>query len=179
MEKLKMESKDLIQENIEKLAEIFPGVVTEARDEKGNLIRAVDFELLKQVLAERVVEGEGERYQLTWPGKKEAMLLANLPVNKTLRPVKEESVDWENTGNLYIEGDNLEALKILQESCLNKIKCIYIDPPYNTGKDFIYKNNFKQSGSSLYRTALPKHRSVFGIRFGRGQRGRFPQCTSV
>ena len=139
-----MESKDLIQENIEKLAEIFPDVVTEARDKKGNLIKAVDFELLKQVLAERVVEGDGERYQLTWPGKKEAMFLANLPVNKTLCPVKEESVDWENTGNLYIEGDNLEALKILQESCLNKIKCIYIDPPYNTGKDFIYKDNFKQ-----------------------------------
>ncbi|GAB6274270.1 MAG: hypothetical protein STSR0004_11330 [Peptococcaceae bacterium] len=144
MDKLKMETKDLIQENIEKLAEIFPGVVTEARNEKGNLIRTVDFELLKQELAERVVEGDGERYQLTWPGKKEAMLLANLFTNKTLRPVKEGSVDWENTGNLYIEGDNLEALKILQESYLNKIKCIYIDPPYNTGKDFIYKDNFKQ-----------------------------------
>ncbi|HHW45117.1 MAG TPA: site-specific DNA-methyltransferase [Desulfotomaculum sp.] len=145
MEKLKMETKDLIQENIEKLAEIFPGVITEARDEKGNLIKAIDFELLKQELSDRVVEGDRERYQLTWPGKKEAMLLANLPINKTLRPVKEESVDWETTGNIYIEGDNLEALKILQESYLNKIKCIYIDPPYNTGKDFIYKDNFKQS----------------------------------
>jgi len=144
MEKLKMETKDLVQENIEKLAEIFPGVIAEARDEKGNLIKAVDFELLKQELSDRVVEGDRERYQLTWPGKKEALLLANLPSNKTLRPVKEESVDWENTGNLYIEGDNLEALKILQESYLNKIKCIYIDPPYNTGKDFIYKDNFKQ-----------------------------------
>lgn len=145
MEKLKMETKDLIKENIEKLAELFPNVITEAKDEKGNLIKAVDFELLKQELSDRVVEGDRERYQLTWPGKKEAMLLANLPTNKTLRPVKEESVDWENTGNLYIEGDNLEALKILQESYLNKIKCIYIDPPYNTGKDFIYKDNFKQS----------------------------------
>lgn len=145
MEKLKMETKDLVQENIEKLAEMFPGVITETRDEKGNLIKAVDFELLKQELSDRVVEGDRERYQLTWPGKKEAMLLANTPINKTLRPVKEESVDWENTGNIYIEGDNLEALKILQESYLNKIKCIYIDPPYNTGKDFIYKDNFKQS----------------------------------
>ncbi|QSQ09466.1 hypothetical protein H0A61_01829 [Koleobacter methoxysyntrophicus] len=145
MEKLKMATKSLIQENIEKLAEIFPGVVTEARDEKGNLIKVVDFELLKQELSDRVVEGDRERYQLTWPGKKEAVLLANMPINKTLRPVKEESVDWENTGNLYIEGNNLEALKILQESYLNKIKCIYIDPPYNTGKDFIYRDNFKQS----------------------------------
>jgi len=149
MEKLKMETKDLVQENIEKLieklAEIFPGVITEARDEKGNLLKAVDFELLKQELSDRVVEGDRERYQLTWPGKKEAMLLANMPINKTLRPVKKESVDWETTGNIYIEGDNLEALKILQESYLNKIKCIYIDPPYNTGKDFIYRDNFKQS----------------------------------
>ncbi len=145
MEKLKMKTKDLIQENIEKLAEIFPGVITELRDEKGNLVKTVDFELLKQELSDRVVEGDRERYQLTWPGKKEAMLLANLPTNKTLRPVEEESVDWETTGNIYIEGDNLEALKILQESYLNKIKCIYIDPPYNTGKDFIYKDNFKQS----------------------------------
>ncbi|BCV20944.1 site-specific DNA-methyltransferase [Moorella sp. Hama-1] len=145
MEKLKMETQDLLKENIEKLAEIFPGVITEVRDEKGNPIKAVDFELLKQELSGRVVEGDRERYQLTWPGKKEAILLANMPINKTLRPVKEESVDWENTGNLYIEGDNLEALKILQESYLNKIKCIYIDPPYNTGKDFIYKDNFKQS----------------------------------
>lgn len=145
MEKLKMETKDLLKENIEKLAETFPGVITEVRDEKGNPIKAVDFELLKQELSDRVVEGDRERYQLTWPGKKEAILLANMPINKTLRPVKEESVDWENTGNLYIEGDNLEALKILQESYLNKIKCIYIDPPYNTGKDFIYKDNFKQS----------------------------------
>jgi len=145
MEKLKMETKDLVQENIEKLAKIFPGVITEVRDEQGNLTRAVDFELLKQELSDRVVEMDKERYQLTWPGKKEAMLIANLPINKTLRPVKEESVDWDNTGNIYIEGDNLDVLKILQESYLNKVKCIYIDPPYNTGKDFIYKDNFKQS----------------------------------
>ncbi len=145
MGKLRMRTKDLIQENIEKLAEMFPSVITEARDEQGNLIKAVDFELLKQELSDWVIEGDRERYQLTWPGKKEAILLANLPTNNTLRPVKEESVDWENTGNLYIEGDNLEALKVLQEAYLNKIKCIYIDPPYNTGKDFIYKDSFNQS----------------------------------
>jgi len=145
MEKLKMETKDLIMRNIEKLAEIFPGVITEVRDEKGNLIKAIDFDMLKQELSDQVVEGDKERYQLTWPGKKEAMLLSNLPIDKTLRPVREESEDWENTGNLYIEGDNLEALKMLQESYLNKVKCIYIDPPYNTGKDFIYKDKFKKS----------------------------------
>lgn len=145
MKKLKMTTKDLVRENIEKLEKLFPGVITETRDEKGNPIKTVDFELLKQELSDRIVEGDRERYQLTWPGKKKAILLANLPINKTLRPIKEESADWENTGNLYIEGDNLDALKILQESYLNKVKCIYIDPPYNTGKDFIYRDNFKQS----------------------------------
>lgn len=144
MDKLKMKTKDLVQANMEKLAELFPNVITETEDEEGNLFRAVDLELLKQELSYQIVEGDKERYQLTWPGKKEAMLLANTPINKTLRPVREESVDWETTGNLYIEGDNLDVLKILQESYLNSIKCIYIDPPYNTGKDFIYRDNFKQ-----------------------------------
>jgi len=144
LDRLKMVSKDLVQANMEKLAELFPNVITETIDEKGNLIRAVDLELLKQELSCQVVDGEKERYQLTWPGKKEAMLLAGTPINKTLRPAREESVDWETTGNLYIEGDNLDVLKILQESYLNSIKCIYIDPPYNTGNDFIYRDNFKQ-----------------------------------
>ncbi len=144
MEKMKMESKDLVQEKMEKVAELFPGVITENEDEEGNLTRALDFDLLKQELSCHVVDGEKERYQLTWPGKKEAIALASLPIDKTLRPVEEESVDWETTENLYIEGDNLEALKILQESYLNSVKCIYIDPPYNTGNNFIYRDNFKQ-----------------------------------
>lgn len=144
MDKLKMETKDLVKANMKKLAELFPNAITETEDEEGNLFRALDLELLKQELSYQIVEGDKERYQLTWPGKKEAMLLANTPINKTLRPVREESVDWETTGNLYIEGDNLDVLKILQEPYLNSIKCIYIDPPYNTGKDFIYRDNFKQ-----------------------------------
>jgi adenine-specific DNA-methyltransferase len=144
MDKLKMSSKDITQENIEKVADLFPNVIVETKDEKGNITKAIDFELLKQELSNEIVEGNKERYQLTWPGKKEAIVTANTPVNKTLRPVKEESLNWENTENLYIEGDNLKVLKLLQESYLNKIKCIYIDPPYNTGKDFIYKDNFIQ-----------------------------------
>lgn len=140
-----MKSVDLTQKNIEKIAELFPNVITEVRDENGKLKRAIDFELLKQELSDIVVEGDKERYQLMWPGKKQAILNANTPIDKTLRPVKEDSVDWDTTQNLYIEGDNLEVLKLLQESYLNKIKCIYIDPPYNTGKDFIYKDDFKES----------------------------------
>lgn len=145
MKKLTMKSVDLTQANIDKIAEIFPNVITEARDEHGKIKRAVDFDLLKQELSDVLIEGEKERYQLTWPGKKQAILNANTPIEKTLRPVKEDSVDWDNTQNLYIEGDNLEVLKLLQESYLNKVKCIYIDPPYNTGKDFVYKDDFKAS----------------------------------
>jgi len=142
VEKVKMESKDIIQNNIEKIGRLFPNVITEIKDEKGNITRAIDFELLKQELSDEIVEGTKERYLLTWPGKKEAIVLANTPTNKTLRPVKEDSLNWETTQNLFIEGDNLEVLKLLQESYLNKIKFIYIDPPYNTGNDFIYKDRF-------------------------------------
>jgi adenine-specific DNA-methyltransferase len=127
MEKLTMSSKDLAQENIEKMGRLFPNVITEVKDENGNITRAIDFELLQQELNDEIVEGEKERYQLTWPGKKEAILMANTPINKTLRPVKEDSLNWEDTENLYIEGDNLEVLKLLQESYLSKVKCIYID----------------------------------------------------
>ncbi|MUG68534.1 site-specific DNA-methyltransferase [Paenibacillus campinasensis] len=144
MNKLTMKSVDLTQVNIDKIAELFPNVITEARDKQGKIKRAIDFDLLRQELSDYIVEGEKERYQLTWPGKKEAILKANSSIDKTLRPVKEDSVDWDTTQNLYIEGDNLEVLKLLQESYLNKIKCIYIDPPYNTGKDFIYKDDFKE-----------------------------------
>lgn len=144
MDKLKMKSKDMTNENIETIEKLFPNVITEIRDEKGNITKSIDFELLKQELSEEIVEGSKERYQLTWPGKKEAIVTANTPINKTLRPVVEDSLNWEATENLYIEGDNLEVLKLLQESYLNKIKCIYIDPPYNTGNDFIYKDNFAQ-----------------------------------
>lgn len=140
-----MKSVDGTEKNIEKIAELFPNVITEARDANGKVIRAVDFDLLKQELSYILVEGDKERYQLTWPGKKEAIVNANTPIDKTLRPIKEDSVNWDDTQNLYIEGDNLEVLKLLQESYLNKVKCIYIDPPYNTGNDFVYKDDFKET----------------------------------
>lgn len=143
MDKLNMQSKDILSENLQFIASRFPNVITESKDENGNLTRKIDFELLMQELSGEIVEGNKERYQLTWPGKKEAILNANTPINKTLRPVIEDSVDFENTENLYIEGDNLEVLKLLQESYLGKIKCIYIDPPYNTGRDFIYNDKYK------------------------------------
>ncbi|WP_019038505.1 site-specific DNA-methyltransferase [Psychroflexus tropicus] len=139
IEKLDLKSPDLVNENFEKLAALFPNCVTEGTEGK-----AIDFDLLKQELSHAVVEGNKERYRLEWPGKREAIVTANLPTTKTLRPVREDSVDFDNTENLYIEGDNLEVLKLLQESYLGKIKMIYIDPPYNTGKDFVYKDNFSK-----------------------------------
>lgn len=136
-DKLDMQSPDLVQQNFEKLVELFPNCVTE-----GPTGKAIDFDLLKQELNHAVVEGNKERYRLEWPGKREAIVTANLPTTKTLRPVRDDSVDFDNTENIYIEGDNLEVLKLLQESYLGKIKMIYIDPPYNTGNDFVYKDNF-------------------------------------
>ena len=147
VDKLKMHSPDLTQRNIEAIAELFPTVVTEAVDAAGNPVRAVDFDALRQELSDHVVEGPQERYQLDWPGKRAAALAANAPIAKTLRPVREESVDFDTTKNLFIEGDNLEALKLLQESYLGKIKLIYIDPPYNTGNDFVYEDDFAESSA--------------------------------
>lgn len=138
-DKLDMTSPDMVRKNIEQIAALFPNCVTETAEGK-----AIDFDLLKQELSGEIVEGAKERYRLEWPGKKEAIVTANLPTTKTLRPVREDSVDFDTTENLYIEGDNLEVLKLLQESYLGKIKMIYIDPPYNTGKDFVYKDNFTQ-----------------------------------
>ncbi len=142
IEKLDMKTPDFTNENIAQIAALFPNCLTETKDENGNLKKAIDFDLLKQELSENIVDGVKERYSLTWPGKKEALVTANKPINKTFRPDVEDSVNFDTTQNLYIEGDNLEALKLLQESYLNKIKMIYIDPPYNTGKDFVYKDNF-------------------------------------
>lgn len=145
MDKLKMHSPNGVDANINRIRELFPNCVTEARDEQGNLKLAVDFDLLRQELSASIVEGPQERYQLNWPGKREALLAANAPIARTLRPCREESVDFDTTRNLFIEGDNLEALKLLQETYLGKIKLIYIDPPYNTGKDFIYDDDFRQN----------------------------------
>jgi adenine-specific DNA-methyltransferase len=143
-DKLDLQSPDFVNENIEKIAALFPNCITETDNGK-----AVDFDHLRQELNHDIVEGTKERYRLEWPGKREAIVTANIPTTNTLRPVPEESVDFENTENLYIEGDNLEVLKILQESYLGKIKMIAIDPPYNTGKDFVYKDNFTQETSEF------------------------------
>lgn len=144
-DKLKMHTPNKADENFRKLAELFPNAVTETIDENGEVVRAIDKDVLMQEISTTVVEGKDERYQFTWPDKKKSILLANAPINKTLRLCREESVDFDTTENLYIEGDNLEVLKLLQETYLGKIKMIYIDPPYNTGNDFVYEDDFAQS----------------------------------
>lgn len=145
MEHLNMQSMDKVAANVAKIRELFPNCVTERINNEGQLEHAIDFDMLKQELSDHVVDGLQERYQFTWPDKRKAILAANAPINKTLRPCREESVDFDNTENLYIEGDNLEVLKLLQETYLGKVKMIYIDPPYNTGNDFVYEDEFKQS----------------------------------
>ena len=145
MEHLNMQSMDKVAANVAKIRELFPNCVTERINNEGQLEHAIDFDMLKQELSDHVVDGLQERYQFTWPDKRKAILAANAPINKTLRPCREESVDFDNTENLYIEGDNLEVLKLLQETYLGKVKMIYIDPPYNTGNDFVYRDDFKQN----------------------------------
>ena len=144
MDKMQMQSIDLTAQNVDKIAALFPNCVTEAADENGRLRRAINFDMLRQMLSGEVIEGD-EAYDFTWVGKKAAIVEANTPTRQTLRPCPEESVDWDNTENLYIEGDNLAVLKLLQQSYLGKVKMIYIDPPYNTGNDFIYRDDFAQS----------------------------------
>lgn len=146
MDKMRMESIDMTAQNIEKISALFPNCITEMKDTDGKPKKAINFDLLRQMLSGDVIEGD-EAYEFTWVGKKAAIVEANKPIRKTLRPCKEESVNWDNTENLYIEGDNLEVLKLLQESYLGKVKMIYIDPPYNTGNDFIYRDDFKQSAA--------------------------------
>ena len=145
MDKLKMQTINMVDENIKKIGELFPNCITETLDENGHPQMAIDFDQLRQELSQNIVEGPEERYQFTWPDKRNAIRLANAPTTDTLRPCREESVDFDNTQNLYIEGDNLEVLKLLRQNYLGKIKMIYIDPPYNTGKDFVYNDNFTQS----------------------------------
>ena len=149
-----MHSPDFTDENIAKIRELFPECVIEAKDETGNLRYAVDFDQLKQELSDYVVEGPQERYHLNWPGKREALLTANAPIAKTLRPSREESVNFDATRNLFIEGDNLEALKLLQKTYLGKVKMIYIDPPYNTGNDFVYEDDFAENTKDFLERSL-------------------------
>ncbi len=156
MDKLKMHSPNLTNDNIARLRELFPGCVTEAKDEDGAVKLAVDFDQLRQELSGSIVEGPQERYQLNWPGKREALLTANAPIAKTLRPCREESVDFDATQNLFIEGDNLDALKLLQETYLGQVKMIYIDPPYNTGNDFVYEDDFAEDSASYFERSNQK-----------------------
>jgi adenine-specific DNA-methyltransferase len=160
LDRLDMASTDLVNQNLEALATLFPNCITETADGK-----AVDFDLLKQELSYQVVDGNKERYRLEWPGKREAIVTANLPTTKTLRPVREDSVDFDKTENLYIEGDNLEVLKLLQESYFGKIKMIYIDPPYNTGNDFVYKDNFTQNSEEFKILDVYLGQKAFGLKF--------------
>lgn len=143
MQKINLQTPEITNESIIKMRELFPEVITEKEDENGKLVQGIDFELLKQKLSKNIVDGSDERYRLDWPGKRRSILKANMSIDKTLMPDKESSVDFDNTQNVYIIGDNLEVLKIIQESYLGKIKMIYIDPPYNTGKDFVYRDNYK------------------------------------
>ncbi len=156
MNKLKMHSPNMTQDNIARIQALFPNCVTEAKGEDGSVKLAVDFDQLRQELSGSIVEGSQERYHLNWPGKREALLTANAPIAKTLRPCRDESVDFDNTKNLFIEGDNLDALKLLQETYLGKVKMIYIDPPYNTGNDFIYEDDFSESQEAFFRKSNQK-----------------------
>ncbi len=173
MDKLKMHSPDMTQQNIEKIQALFPNCVTESRGANGELKLAIDFDQLKQELSNSIVEGPQERYQLSWPGKRQAMLTANASISKTLRPFKGESVDFDTTKNLFIEGDNLDALKILQESYLNKVKLIYIDPPYNTGRDFVYADNFHSSSDEYLVNSNQKDSSGNALVTNTESNGRF------
>lgn len=149
MDRLKMHTQDIVDVNVGKIGKLFPNCLTERVGENGRLEHAIDFDKLRVELSKGIVEGQQERYQFTWPGKREAMRIANTPTNMTLRPDRESSVDFDNTGNLYIEGDNLEVLKILREDYLGKVKMIYIDPPYNTGNDFVYEDDFSQTSGEF------------------------------
>lgn len=168
-----MHSPNFVDQNIEKLASLFPNCVTEARNEKGELTKAIDFDLLKQELSTHIVEGPQERYQLNWPGKREALLTANAPIAKTLRPCREESVNFDTTQNLFIEGDNLDALKLLQETYLGKVKMIYIDPPYNTGNDFIYEDDFAEDTESYKLRSNEKDQEGNRLTANTDSNGRF------
>lgn len=173
MEKLKMHSANITRDNLARIRDLFPGCVTESKGEDGIVKLAVDFDQLRQELAESIVEGPQERYHLNWPGKREALLAANAPIAKTLRPFRGESVDFDTTKNLFIEGDNLDALKLLQETYLGKIKMIYIDPPYNTGNDFIYEDDFAEGAEEFLRRSNQKDEQGNKLVANTAANGRF------
>lgn len=183
MEKLRMQTRDLAEENFRKLAEMFPNAVTETKDSGGHVVRAIDADVLRQEISATVVEGPQERYQFTWPDKKKSVVLANQPIAKTLRLVREKSVGRDgtrggiDTENIYIEGDNLDALKLLHETYLGKVKMIYIDPPYNTGSDaFVYDDDFAATGGEFSAASGQRDddgNMLFDMRVNNEGNGRF------
>jgi len=173
MDKLKMHSPNLTQDNIARIRDLFPGCVTEVQAAGGSVKLAVDFDQLRQELSESIVDGPQERYHLNWPGKREALLAANAPIAKTLRPCRAESVGFDETKNIFIEGDNLDALKLLQETYLGKVKLIYIDPPYNTGKDFVYRDNFSETSDDYFSRSLQADDQGNRLVANRDSNGRF------
>ncbi|WP_341905889.1 site-specific DNA-methyltransferase [Polaromonas sp. YR568] len=173
MDKLKMHSSNLTQDHIERIRDMFPGCVTEAKTASDEMKLVVDFDLLRQELADSIVEGPQERYHLNWPGKREALLTANAPIAKTLRSCREESVHFDTTKNLFIEGDNLDALKLLQETYLGKVKMIYIDPPYNTGKDFVYEDNFSENSAEYLKRSNQEDEKGNRLVANKESNGRF------
>ena len=177
-----MQSPNLVQKNINSIRALFPNCVTETKGDSGETRMVVDFDQLRQELAGSIVEGPQERYHLNWPGKREALLTANASIAKTLRPCREESVDFDTTKNLFIEGDNLDALKLLQENYLGKINLIYIDPPYNTGTDFLYRDNFAESVEdylvrSNQKNEQGKYLIANTVSNGRFHSDWYPLCT--
>lgn len=173
MSKLDMQSPNLTDLNIQKMGELFPNCITETRDDNGEIRYAIDFDLLRQELSHSMIEGPVERYQLDWPGKRESLLASNAPIAKTLRPARDESVNFDETENLFIEGDNLEALKLLQESYLGKVKMIYIDPPYNTGNDFVYNDDFAEDTDEYLVQSLQKDEEGNRLVANPESRGRY------
>ncbi|TAL90236.1 MAG: site-specific DNA-methyltransferase [Candidimonas sp.] len=173
MNKLKMHTINHTQQNISLIREMFPSCIVESIDNEGVLKLEVDFDQLRQELSESIVEGQQERYQLNWPGKREALLIANAPIAKTLRPCHEESVNFETTKNLFIEGDNLDGLKLLQEAYLGKVKVIYIDPPYNTGNDFIYDDDFSEGSEAFLMRSNQKDEKGNRLVSNKESNGRF------
>lgn len=173
MEKLKLHSPDLTQANIAKVAELFPSCITEVRIADGTTKYAIDFDQLRQELSVSIVDGSTERYQFNWPGKRQALLTANAPIAKTLRPARTESVDFETTENLFIEGDNLDALKLLQETYLNQVKVVIIDPPYNTGKDFLYNDDMRESSEAYFIRSNQKNTEGIRLVANTDANGRF------
>lgn len=173
MEKLKMHSGNVTSSNIEALAQIFPDCITEATDENGQVIQAVDFDKLKATLSSKIVEGSQERYNFTWPQKSDAIRLANARTSKTLRPCREESLDFDNTGNLYIEGDNLDVLKVLRNTYRSRVKMIYIDPPYNTGNDFVYEDDFTMDSDEFLHLSGQKDNDGNRLVVNSNSNGRF------